>query len=59
VYQDRDWEKQVPWLVTYGLLTLEQVDVGKNFLNRAPKAQQLRERTDKWEKGLVNGTVSN
>jgi hypothetical protein len=29
--------------------TLEQIGIGKNFLNRIPTAQQLRERMDKWE----------
>jgi hypothetical protein len=29
--------------------TLEVIDIGKDFLNRSPAAQQLRERIDKWE----------
>jgi hypothetical protein len=29
--------------------TLEAIGIGKNFLNRALAAQQLRERMDKWE----------
>jgi hypothetical protein len=28
---------------------LEIVDIGKDFLNRTPAAQQLRERMDKWD----------
>jgi hypothetical protein len=27
--------------------TLELIDIGKDFLNRTPEAQQLRERMDK------------
>jgi hypothetical protein len=29
--------------------TLEVIGVGKDFLNRTPAAQQLRERMDKWD----------
>jgi hypothetical protein len=29
--------------------TLEQIGIGKDFLNRIPVAQQLRERIDKWD----------
>jgi hypothetical protein len=29
--------------------SLEQIDIGKAFLNRTPTAQQLRERMDKWD----------
>jgi hypothetical protein len=29
--------------------TLEGIGIGKNFPNRAPAAQQLRERMDKWD----------
>jgi hypothetical protein len=29
--------------------TLEAIGVGKDFLNRTPAAQQLRERMDKWD----------
>jgi hypothetical protein len=29
--------------------TLEAIGIGKDFLNRIPAAQQLRERMDKWE----------
>jgi hypothetical protein len=29
--------------------TLEQIDIGKDFLNRTPAAQQLRERMNKWD----------
>jgi hypothetical protein len=29
--------------------TLGLICVGKNFLNRTPAAQQLRERMDKWD----------
>jgi hypothetical protein len=29
--------------------TLEVIDIGKDFLNRTPAAQQLRERMDKWD----------
>jgi hypothetical protein len=29
--------------------TLEIIGIGKDFLNRTPKAQQLRERMDKWD----------
>jgi hypothetical protein len=29
--------------------TLEVIGIGKDFLNRIPAAQQLRERMDKWE----------
>jgi hypothetical protein len=29
--------------------TLELIDVGKDFLNRTPAAQQLRERIGKWD----------
>jgi hypothetical protein len=29
--------------------TLELLGIGKNFLNRTPAAQQLRERMDKWD----------
>jgi hypothetical protein len=29
--------------------TLELIDIGKDFLNRTPAAQQLRERMDKWD----------
>jgi hypothetical protein len=29
--------------------TLEVIRIGKDFLNRAPAAQQLRERMDKWD----------
>jgi hypothetical protein len=28
---------------------LELISIGKDFLNRTPAAQQLRERMDKWE----------
>jgi hypothetical protein len=29
--------------------TLEQIGIGKDFLNRTPATQQLRERMDKWD----------
>jgi hypothetical protein len=29
--------------------TLEVIGIGKNFFNRTPEAQQLRERMDKWD----------
>jgi hypothetical protein len=29
--------------------TLEQISIGKDFLNRTPAAQQLRERMNKWD----------
>jgi hypothetical protein len=29
--------------------TLEVIDIGKDFLNRNPAAQQLRERMDQWD----------
>jgi hypothetical protein len=29
--------------------TLEVIGIGKNFFNRTPAAQQLRESIDKWE----------
>jgi hypothetical protein len=29
--------------------TLETTDIGKDFLNRTPAAQQLRKRMDKWD----------
>jgi hypothetical protein len=29
--------------------TLELIGIGKDFLNRIPAAQQLRERMDKWD----------
>jgi hypothetical protein len=29
--------------------TLELIGIGKDFLNRTPTAQQLRERMDKWD----------
>jgi hypothetical protein len=29
--------------------SLELISIGKDFLNRAPAAQQLRERMDKWD----------
>jgi hypothetical protein len=29
--------------------TLEAVGIGKDFFNRTPGAQQLRERMDKWD----------
>jgi hypothetical protein len=29
--------------------TLEQIGIGKDFLNRTPAAQELRERIDKWD----------
>jgi hypothetical protein len=29
--------------------TLEAIDIGKDFLSRAPAAQELRERMDKWD----------
>jgi hypothetical protein len=29
--------------------TLEVIDIGKDFLNITPAAQQLRERMDKWD----------
>jgi hypothetical protein len=29
--------------------TLELISIGKEFLNRTPAAQQLRERMDKWD----------
>jgi hypothetical protein len=29
--------------------TLEAIGVGKDFLNRTPAAQQLREKMDKWD----------
>jgi hypothetical protein len=29
--------------------TLELMDIGNNFLNGTPMAQQLRERIDKWD----------
>jgi hypothetical protein len=28
---------------------VEQIGIGKDFLNRTPAAQQLRERMDKWD----------
>jgi hypothetical protein len=30
-------------------MTLEVIGIGKDFLNRTPAAQQLRERMDKWD----------
>jgi hypothetical protein len=30
-------------------MTLEVIGIGKEFLNRTPAAQQLRERMDKWD----------
>jgi hypothetical protein len=29
--------------------TLEEIDIGKEFLNRTPAAQHLRERMEKWD----------
>jgi hypothetical protein len=29
--------------------SLEAIGIGKDFLNRTPAAQQLRERMDKWD----------
>jgi hypothetical protein len=29
--------------------TLEAISIGKDFLSRAPAAQKLRERMDKWD----------
>jgi hypothetical protein len=29
--------------------TLKAIGIGKDFLNRTPAAQQLRERMDKWD----------
>jgi hypothetical protein len=29
--------------------TLELIGIGKDFLNRTPAAQQLKERMDKWD----------
>jgi hypothetical protein len=29
--------------------TLEAIGIGKDFLNRTPEAQQLRERMEKWD----------
>jgi hypothetical protein len=29
--------------------TLELIGIGKDFLNRTPAVQQLRERMDKWD----------
>jgi hypothetical protein len=29
--------------------TLEAIDIGKEFLNRTPAAQQLKESIDKWD----------
>jgi hypothetical protein len=29
--------------------TLEVIGIGKDFLNRTPAGQQLRERMDKWD----------
>jgi hypothetical protein len=29
--------------------TLELIGIGRDFLNRTPAVQQLRERMDKWE----------
>jgi hypothetical protein len=29
--------------------TLEAISIGKDFLNRAPEAQQLRDRNDNWD----------
>jgi hypothetical protein len=29
--------------------TLELIDIGKDFLNRTPAAQQVREMMDKWD----------
>jgi hypothetical protein len=29
--------------------TLEEIGIGKDFLNRTSAAQQLRERMDKWD----------
>jgi hypothetical protein len=29
--------------------TLEKIGIGKDFLNRSPAAQQLRERMNKWD----------
>jgi hypothetical protein len=38
------------WLVQEGSgNTLELIGIGKDFLNRTPVAQQLRERMDKWD----------
>jgi hypothetical protein len=34
--------------------TLELIDIGKDFFNRTPAAQQLRERMDKWD--VINTT---
>jgi hypothetical protein len=35
--------------------TLEAIGIGKDFLNRTPSAQQLRERTDKWDYMKLKG----
>jgi hypothetical protein len=50
------WIKDISiWPETLKLLqegtgnTLEQIGIGKDFLNRTPAAQQLRERMDKWD----------
>jgi hypothetical protein len=29
--------------------TMDYLDIGNNFVNRTPVAQQLRERIDKWD----------
>jgi hypothetical protein len=37
--------------------TLEAIGIGKDFLNRTPAAQQLRERMDKWDYMKLKGPV--
>jgi hypothetical protein len=37
--------------------TLKTIGIGKDFLNRTPAAQQLRERVDKWDY-IEGGTLS-
>jgi hypothetical protein len=39
--------------------TLELVGIGKDFLNRTPTAQQLRERMDKWDLYTIKNLLHN
>jgi hypothetical protein len=36
-------------VTTRSYYTLELIGISKDFLNRTPAAQQLRERMDKWD----------
>jgi hypothetical protein len=39
--------------------TLKLISIGKDFLNRTPAAQQLRERMDKWDYNTIKKLLHN